>query len=343
MKYQDYYEILGVARDASPDDIKSAYRKLALKWHPDRHQGDAQDKAAEAEEKFKRISEAHEVLSDTDKRKQYDALGKDFRQGQDFEPRRGEHTMSAEEFERMFGDGGGFSDFFTNIFGDSFRGEAEERGPAGRHRRFDVRGADVRAELRLPVGQVIRGVKSRFEVPAAVTCERCGGLGHMERHVCPSCGGVGRVRRMKSVDLTIPRNARDGLTMRLKGLGEAGAEGSESGDLLLTLRVESDDAYRVDGSDVLADVPVKPWEALDGVKVDVETADGSVVLKVPPGTRSGSRLRVRGKGLAGPGGSRGDFYAIVRMVLPDDLSDEQKDLLRTAGRAGKSGRTGGAT
>lgn len=168
MRYQDYYQILGVARDASDDDVKKAYRKLALKWHPDRH---PEEKKAEAEEQFKRISEAYEVLSDPEKRKKYDRFGKEglhgqpFQDGQEFQPPAGTRTMSREEFEQMFGgEGFGFSDFFASLFGDELR-----RGSRKRHRRFERRGADVRAELRLGIGESLRGGRRSFTLDGVET------------------------------------------------------------------------------------------------------------------------------------------------------------------------------
>jgi curved DNA-binding protein len=343
MEYQDYYATLGVARDASAEDIKKAYRKLALKWHPDRHQGKPSLKEAEAN--FKRLSEAHEVLSDPEKRKRYDAMGQNWRQGQDFTPPTGGgRRMSREEFEQMFGGEGGFSDFFSGMFGDLLR----QRGgrQRDRHARFDLRGADVRAELRIPLSQALRGGRSRLEVPGEVACSRCGGLGHDEDgHVCPSCGGLGRLHRAKAVDLTIPKDLRDGMTLRLKGLGEPSSahdDGAEAGDLYLTLRLDSDDVFRVAGENVEADVPVTPWEALEGAKVDVWTPDGVVVLSIPTGAQAGTRLRLRGKGLAGADGARGDFYAVVRIALPEQMTDAQRDLLKRAGAEGPRAVHGGA-
>ncbi|MCA9003299.1 MAG: J domain-containing protein, partial [Planctomycetes bacterium] len=187
MKFQDYYQVLGVGRDAEADAIKKAYRKLALKWHPDRHQGAEGD--PEAEEKFKRISEAYEVLSDPEKRKKYDRFGEHWQQGQDFEPGPGQRTMSREEFEAAFGGGGGFSDFFQSMFGGQFKEDVG--GQPKRHARYHYRGADVRAELELPIGEALNGGKRSFTIPARVSCPACGGTGTMGQHVCPTCAGVG--------------------------------------------------------------------------------------------------------------------------------------------------------
>jgi DnaJ-class molecular chaperone len=342
VEFQEYYGVLGVARDASADDIKKAYRKLALQWHPDRH---TDDKRAEAEAKFKRIAEAYEVLSDPDKRSRYDRFGEHWRQGEEFrgEPRAGAEgtRMSREEFEQMFGGtGGGFSDFFKYAFADDLR--RQYAGGEQSHRRYRHRGADVRAELALPVAAAIAGGRSRFDVPATKTCARCGGVGFVGEHVCPVCVGVGRVHDRRTVDLTIPKSIRDGMTMRLAGLGEAGEEGGENGDLLLSIRLVSDDVYRIlDGGDVEADVPVSPWEAELGAKVGVRTADGQVTVTVAPGTKSGARLRLRAKGFDNGQGGRGDFYAVIRYALPD-LTSRQAELLRELADAGSGVPGGGA-
>ena len=168
MQFQDYYEVLGVARDASPDEIKKAYRKLALKWHPDRHQGAA---AEEAEREFKRISEANEVLSDPEKRARYDRFGENWEHGQEFTPPPGSQRYSREDFEQAFGGGGGFSDFFSSLFGEDY--QREFGGRARSHPRYRHRGADVRAELPLTLGQVLEGGKRRFELPVSVACSLC--------------------------------------------------------------------------------------------------------------------------------------------------------------------------
>ena len=351
MKYEDYYEILGVARDASPEEIKKAYRKLALQWHPDRHR---EDKAA-AEAQFKRVSEAYEVLSDPDKRKKYDRFGRDYKQGQEFQPP-GAGTgdgrrMSAEEFEELFG-GRGFSDFFGSLFGDELRREARGRG---RHRRFRQRGADVQAELELPIGDAIRGGSRRFTLSGRATCVDCGGVGQIGEHVCPRCGGVGSVRRDQTVELKIPERARDGSTLRQAGLGEpgegseggegggaAGKKGAEPGDLYLTIRLVSDAAYKRSGAEIEAVVPVSLREWLDGAKVDVATLDGVAAVKIPARFRFATRLRLRGLGLAREDGSRGDFTVVPVVALPERADGELEESLRKAADASGGAVEGGA-
>lgn len=322
MKFQDYYERLGIPRDADEDAVKKAYRKLALKWHPDRHK---EADRARAEAEFKQISEAYEVLSDAEKRREYDRLAGGRRQGEEFAPPPGARSMTPEEFEAAFGGSGGFSDFFQEMFGGKVRDDFA-RGPRA-HARYRYRGADVRADLHLAISDVLAGGKRTFEFPARLSCPLCGGTGEVDEHVCPSCGGVGAVQKRRTVELTIPDGARDGLRMRLKGLGEPGEDGAEAGDLHLVLRLDDDATYRRDGSDLEARATITPWDALRGTTFDVRTARAVVSVKIPPESHAGSRLRLRGHGLADESGGRGDFYLVVSIDLPRTLSKRQRELL----------------
>lgn len=332
MKFQDYYEVLGVPRDAEAQAIKKAYRKLALAWHPDKHQEKGEAKREAAEVRFKAISEAYEVLSDPEKRGKYDRFGADWKQGQEFEPGAGQRTMTREEFEAAFGRSGGFSDFFQEIFGGDFRQQFQ--GGAQRHARYRYRGADVRAELRLPISAAIAGGKQSFEIPARASCPRCAGTGFLEQHVCPACAGVGQVQKRQTVELTIPAAVRDGLKLRLKGLGEAGEgqDGGEAGDLHLVLRLENDANYRLVDDKLEARVTLTPWEAQEGARVDVRTARGTVTLTIPAGSRTGKRLRLAGQGFADANGVHSDCIARLEIDLPAELSERQKELLRELGR-----------
>lgn len=337
MKFQDYYEVLGVPRNASADEIKRAYRRLALKWHPDRHEeGEARDKA---EKRFKQASEAYEVLLDPEKRERYDRFGENWRHGQEFQPPPGARTMSRDEFERMFGGLGGFSDFFASMFGDQLRHDFA--GGAGFRQRSRRRGADVRAELHLPLSVAVRGGKSSFEIPTTGPCPRCGGGGFVDEHVCPTCGGVGQVRQRRAIELRIPEDIHDGQTLRLRGLGEPGTAAGKTGDLLLTLRLDSDAAHRLVGRDLETEVQVTPWDALFGTRVDVPTPHGMATVRIPGNTRAGTKLRLRGQGLGDGKGGRADLHVVVRLALPQTLTAQQREVLRQLhddARAGKPGR-----
>jgi len=349
MKFQDYYTTLGVSRTATPDEIKRAYRKLAKEWHPDRH---PPHKRKDVEEKFKAISEANEVLSDPEKRKRYDALGEHWRHGQDFQPPPGGgggfRQVDPEEFARMFGGrmggggGGGFSDFFSQMFGDMFAGGAgggPGRDGQARARRA-TRGPDAEAEIEVAIGDALLGGKRSFTLRVAVPCESCDGEGRIGNRACPACGGLGSQQREKTIELSIPKDAHDGQVLRLRGLGEAGESGP--GDLLLTLRLASDDVYRMRDDDVEADVVVAPWELLDGTKVDVAVPGGTATARLPAGTKPGQRLRLRGQGLTRGDGVRGDLYLVVRLGLPEALTDRQRELLRELGKDAPAVRGGAA-
>lgn len=347
MKFQDYYTTLGVARTASADEIKRAYRKLAKEWHPDRH---PPHKRKEVEDKFKAIAEAHEVLSDPEKRKRFDALGEHWRHGQDFQPPPGGgggfRTVDPEEFARMFGGarggGGGFSDFFAQMFGDMFAGRGGAGAGAGGRRGAPRRqqGADAEAAIEVTVRDALLGGKRSFSLRMAVPCETCDGEGHLGQSACPACGGLGSTQRDKTIELSIPKDARDGQVLRLRGLGAPG-EGAP-GDLLLTLRLVPDDTFRLRDDDVEADVVVAPWDLLQETKVDVQVPGGTATARLPAGTKQGQRLRLRGQGLARADGTRGDLLLVVRLGLPDALSDRQKELLRELGAESAPVRGGAA-
>jgi DnaJ-class molecular chaperone len=172
-----------------------------------------------------------------------------------------------------------------------------------------------------------------------MACPRCGGTGAAGRHVCPTCAGVGQVRSRKTIELKIPDDVRDGMRLRLKGLGEPGTDGAESGDLHLLLRLDDDATYRRTGSDLEARATVTPWDAFAGTKTDVRTARGTLSVKIPPGSRARSRLRVRGHGLADESGGRGDLYVVVEIDLPAVLDERRKELLRQLAAAGEGRAT----
>ena len=285
--FHDYYETLGVPRDASQEDIRAAHRRLARKYHPDVSKEDG------AEDRFKEISEAYEVLRDPEKRERYDRLGSNWRAGQDvsgasgFEGFEGFDGFGGGGFEDVhveFGSGGDFSDFFDGLFG----------GRAGRRRGgggFAGRGADQEAVLELSLQEAARGGKRRISL------------------------GDGR-----DFEVNIPAGVRDGQRIRLAGEGEGGM-GGPSGDLFLRIRIRPDKRFRVEGRDVYTDLPVTPWEAALGAQVEVETLDGSARVKVPPGSSSGRKLRLRGEGIAG-----GDLYAVVQIHVPKRLDAKEREL-----------------
>lgn len=340
MKFQDYYEVLGVPRDVDADALKKAYRKLALEWHPDRHQGAAKTKA---ETRFKQINEAYEVLTDPKKRARYDKFGEHWQHGQEFEPPprpAGSRGAGAADFEAAFGGAEGFSEFFRSNFGEQYAGDFA--GSARRHARYAYRGADLRAELHLPLSVALAGGKHSFEFPAEASCPTCGGTGFVEPHVCPTCVGLGRVQRRKTVELKIPDAVRDGMNLRLRGLGEAGEGGGEAGDLFLALRLDDDEVFSLVDGELEARLVLTPWDAHNGARVDVRTAVGVVTVAVPAHSRAGKRLRLRGQGLSDGHGGRGDAYVRLEIDLPEHLTERQARLLRELGQEGERGAEGGA-
>ena len=354
---RDYYEVLGVERTASPDEVKRAYRKLAMQFHPDRVP--AGEKAG-AEEKFKEVSEAYEVLADDEKRALYDRYGhagveQQVWGGQGFDWSRFTH---ADDLEDIFG-----ADMFRDFFGggsifDAFFGRAQ--GPRAR------RGADLRLDLEVDLEDVLRGSRKSIEVPQAVPCKRCGGTGaeggrltkcpeckgsgqvsHSQQRgytrmvtitACPRCRGRGQwpertcaecdgsgVRHEASVyTIDVPVGASDGARLRLSGGGEADARGGPPGDLYVVLHVRPHPVFRRQGSDLVLDVPLTFSQAAVGAEIDVPTLDGTARLRVPPGTQTHTFLRLRGKGLPDPGGGRGDELVRVVVVTPTNLTPEER-------------------
>ncbi len=322
VKYKDYYQILGVERDASPDKIRIAYRKLAKKYHPDVNKGDAAK-----EEKFKEISEAHEALSDPEKRKRYDTLGANWQAGADFTPPPGFEEIFRNFGARRgrggggatfnFGSGGGsggsggFSDFFDMLFGGGLGGAFNGGGggpSCGRGGgRFAMKGQDVQADLAITVRDAFTGGKKSVSF-------------QMQN---PD-GSV----RMKTFDINIPGGVKDGTTIRLAGQGAPGMNGAPAGDLLVTLRFAPDSLFKTEGYDVFVDVPVTPWDAALGAKVEVPTLGGIAELKIPAGVQGGQKLRMKQQGLPGRNGRKGDQFATVRIAVPKKLSKEEKRLFK---------------
>jgi DnaJ-class molecular chaperone len=318
VEFKDYYDVLGVSKNAAEDEIRQAFRKLARQHHPDVNPGDQS-----AEDKFKEINEAYEVLSDQDKRKQYDRLGPNWKAGADFKPPPGWQNGNADfsGFTPGFDNGEGeqFSDFFQSLFGR----RTGSRAGAG----FRVGGRDVEAEIALTLEEAHRGGKKTITFETTDTCPECGGTGRKGGKACPVCGGQGMVRRPKTLDVNIPAGVRNGTVIRLAGQGEGGPKGAASGDLLLRVRLLPHREFLVVGDDDLeTEVPIAPWEAALGGKVTVPTLDGSVEMTIPPGAQTGQRLRLRGRGLSKRGGGRGDEYVKLKIVVPRKLTAREKEL-----------------
>ena len=301
VSYKDYYKVLGVERGASTEDISRAYKKLARKHHPDLNPGNAG-----AEEKFKEIHEAHEVLKDPEKRRLYDQLGPNWQDGQQFQGAPGFENANFQFNGQRFG-GAEFSDFFESLFGQAAGGRQGGFGPdpfggfSGRQRR----GRDVEAEISLSLEDALHG----------------------GRRTITLAGSQGN----RTLDVNIPAGIREGARLRLAGQGDA-VQGGASGDLFLRIKYLPHPRFQVDGENLLCDVPLTPWEAVLGCKTRVPTLEGEVELNIPAGTSSGRKFRLRGKGL-GNGTARGDLMVRVAIKSPTTLTDKERGLWEELAKA----------
>lgn len=321
MKYLDYYAVLGVPRDASAEDIKKAFRKLARKYHPD------VNKSPGAETKFKEINESNEVLSDPEKRKRYDALGHNWKSGQDFTPPPGWGGTGGAgrgpggihfDFGGASGAGGDFSDFFSSLFGDlggPGRAPRGRRGGANPFAGFGGFGGGPAEETFTPRGQ-------DFEANLALSIEDLFSRAPKSLTLqMPATHPDGSLsRQSKTFQVRIPPGATDGTRIRLSGQGEGG------GNLYLNLRVAPHPVFQLHGQDLDLTLPLAPWEAVLGAKVHIPTLEGLAALHIPPGTQGGARLRLTGKGLPDKDGSRGDIFVNIRIALPDHPTPREKAL-----------------
>ncbi|MFS0780856.1 molecular chaperone DnaJ [Bacillus sp. 1P06AnD] len=350
MSKRDYYEVLGVSKTASKDEIKKAYRKLSKQYHPDIN------KAEDAADKFKEIKEAYEVLSDDQKKAQYDQFGHT-------DPNQG---FGGGGFGGDFGGGGfgGFEDIFSTFFG----------GGGGRRRDPNAprQGSDLQYTMTISFEDAVFGKETTIEIPREeecdtchgsgakpgtksetcsycsgsgqinveqntpfgrivnrTTCKHCQGTGKIIPHKCSTCGGTGRVKKRKKISIKVPAGIDDGQQLRVSGQGEPGVNGGPAGDLFVVFHVKSHEFFERDGDDVYCEVPLTFVQAALGDEIEVPTLHGKVSLKIPAGTQTGTRFRLKGKGVPNVRGyGQGDQHIIVKLVTPKKLSDKQKQLLR---------------
>jgi molecular chaperone DnaJ len=343
---QDYYELLEVNRNASESEIKKAYRRLAVKHHPDKNAG---DKASE--DKFKEVSEAYEILSDPEKRARYDQFG---------------HAALGGGFSSGgFGGGSPFGDIFGDIFGDVFGGGRQK---AGRGRRGD----DLQYNMEVTFEEAAFGVEKKIDIPYAKRCEPCGGSGakpgtspktcptcqgagqmrfqqgffsvsktcshcngegRVVEHPCPTCRGAGTVRDKKNLSVKVPAGVETGIRLKLTGEGGQGAKGGPNGDLYVALTVREHSIFRREDNDVICEIPISFTQAALGCEIEVPTLDGKVSMKIPEGTQSGALFRMRGKGVpALQGYGRGDHLVIAKVETPTNLNRQQRELLEELAR-----------
>jgi molecular chaperone DnaJ len=351
MPKRDYYEVLGVEKSASAEDIKRAYRRMAIKYHPDKNPGNK-----EAEAKFKECAEAYEVLSDADKRKQYDQFGHEGLRGQ------GMHDfsrMNVEDIFSMFG----FDDFFGGIFGGGGGGGRRRGG-----RRGPSRGYDLETSVELTLDEIAHGTEKTIEftrqdacsecagsgaAPGSQptrcptcggsgqvakgggffqmvsTCPQCQGTGQVISRPCPKCSGTGRIPRKRTVTIKIPPGTHEGQGVRVAGEGEPGQDGGPNGDLYCYIRIKPHEFLERDGSDLVASVPISFTQAALGATIQVPSLNGTRELKVPPGTQYGSVFRIRGQGLPDMrSGHTGDQLVQIMIETPANLNPKQEELLR---------------
>jgi DnaJ-class molecular chaperone len=321
VNYKDYYEVLGIPKTAAEKDIKSTYRKLARKWHPDANP----DNPKAAEEKFKEIQEAYEVLGDPEKRRKYDALGSDWqRAAQQADQQRRYRDAQAEApfgFESFGEHPSGFSDFFDMFFSGVGRRQTAGSSP------FAQRGNDLETTLELPLREAYAGGPKTITLSIEDACPRCGGTGVVDREICPVCHGTGRVLTTKRFDITIPRGVREGQRIRLAGQGSSGRGGGPRGDLYLIIHVDDDLVFTRKGDDLYIDLPVSIYDLVLGAEVRVPTMSGDVTMTVPAGTQGNKLLRLAGRGMPKTkGGGTGDEFVRLIGTLPTHLSEREKEL-----------------
>jgi molecular chaperone DnaJ len=357
MAKRDYYETLGVTKNASEDEIKKAYRKLAMKHHPDRNQG---DKSKVAEDKFKEAKEAYEMLSDAKKRAAYDQYG---------------HAGVDPNMRGSDGEGyGGFAEAFGDIFGDMF---GQQRGRSGAGGRQVFRGGDLSYAMEITLEEAARGKDAQIRIPSwdncdvckgtgakpgtqVKTCGTCNGAGFVQvrqgffsvQQTCPTCRGTGKiipepctachgqgkVKRQKTLEVKVPAGVDTGMRIRSAGNGEPGTNGGPSGDLYIELRVKKHDIFERDGDDLHCSVPISMITAALGGEIDVPTLAGKAAIDIPEGTQSGKQFRLRGKGIKGVRADYpGDLYCHIMVETPVKLSEHQRKLLHELGESFKKG------
>lgn len=344
---KDYYDILGVSKDASQKEIKKAYRKLAKKYHPDTNDGDEK-----SSEKFKEISEAYEILSDPEKRKRYDQYG---------HSGIGEDDFNFDDFAR--GGFGGFEDIFDMFFGGGRGGRSRRRGPQ--------RGRDLQYKLQISFEEAAFGAEKQITIPRTEvcpecdgsgaesssdvktcpkcdgqgqirvtqqtpfgrfaqtkTCDRCGGSGEIVENPCSNCNGTGKVQRRRQLTINIPAGVNNGSKLRMAGEGEAGDKGAASGDLYIIIQVQEHEIFDRKGDDVYCEIPINFVQATLGDEIKVPTLEGKVKFNIPQGTQPGTTFRLKNKGITHLNRSgKGDQYIKTKVVIPENLNKEQKELL----------------
>ena len=330
MAEMNYYDILGVSNTATQDDIKRAYRRHARKLHPDLH---SPSQKIEMEEKFKQLNEAYEVLKNSETRKKYDQYGKNWKEAEAYEQARQQAGGEQREWYSDFstGDSSHFQDIFEQMFG-----RQQTRASGAAFRGFAMAGADLEASVTLSLREILTGANRRFTIEEPIECSTCHGKGEIGKYPCHVCHGKGMTAKPHTIEIRIPAGVRHGERLKVKGKGAPGRLGGPRGDLHLLINVRPDGMFRREKQDVIIDLPVWPWEAALGTTVEVPTLDGPVKLRIPPGSNSGNKLRLQGKGLPDRSGKRGDQHVLVKIVIPSSLTGEEKQLYEQLGKMAHS-------
>jgi DnaJ-class molecular chaperone len=334
VQYKDYYKTLGVSKGATAKEVKSAYRKLAREWHPDVNP----TRKKQAEERFKDISEAYEVLADTEKRKMYDSLGSDWQQRANAagpftyrNPAGGGVPPGGMQFDFQDLGDSGFSDFFQTFFGGL--GRTNARG--GQRTSRGMRGADAEYDLPLSLREAFAGGSRSLQLQTESPCPRCHGTGTENGKLCHECRGTGTVPVRKTLEVTIPPGVRDGQRIRLAGQGGPGMAGAPNGDLYLVAHIATDPAFERKGDDLIVEQPVSVYTLVLGGEVTVPTMTGHIDVKVPAGSQSGRTLRIAGKGMPKKGGA-GDLYVRLLAQVPTKLTERERELFKELAEMAKS-------
>jgi molecular chaperone DnaJ len=350
MEKRDYYEILGVSRKCTCEEIKRAYRKKALQYHPDRNPGDKQ-----AEENFKEAAEAYSVLMDSEKRAIYDKYGHQGLRGEEFSGFSGFNSSIFQDFEDILGN------FFNFGFGNSFSSSRTNRG-------YSKRGRDLAVEVKISMEEAASGVEKEIQISRSETCPichgskmkpgtqkkecpicrgrgklrqqqgffsliqtcpRCGGTGYIIPDPCEGCGGTGKIKKKKKVSFKIPAGIEDGMKLRIQGEGEVGEQGTPRGDLYVRVRVRKHKYFQREGSDLLCEIKISFPRAALGTQVKIPTLEGEEILEIPSGVQSGKLLKLKGKGIQSLNNhQKGDLYIKVNVETPKNLKRKQKEILK---------------
>lgn len=357
MPHKDLYEVLGVSKNATADEIKSAFRNMAKKHHPDAHQGDNEKK--QAEEKFKELGNAYAILSDPDKRKKYDTYGFDGLKGNQGAGQYG-------GFEDIFTNMGGMGDVFGDMFGDIFGFESGRRGGRGRSRRAD--GDDLQVNTTMTFEEAAFGKKASFDInrlevcetcrgegikpgtskktcatcggqgkvrqssgffSMVTTCPKCGGEGEIAEALCPDCNGKRLKQKKKTIEVNIPAGVATGSYLKLSGEGHKGLFGGAPGDLFVAVKVEPHELYKRQDNDVILDLPVTITQAVLGDQIVIPTLYGKKEIKIPEGTQTGDTINIKGAGFQSLSGrAKGDMHVVIRVEIPKNLNSKLKDAFK---------------